>query len=328
MLRKLLWVMLVLALGVAVVNAQDTIAIGDSVDGELEDGETVEYTFEAEQGTFLLISLESDVFDPFLTISDASGNTIATDDDSGDSTNALVRFTVPENGEYTIEVSGLFGGGGAFTLSLSVGEFIEISLGQTARVEFDGETNAFFFGYEGTAGEVITVSAVTDGSIDTNLTVFGPSGFEVASDEDSGENNDPLIQVVVLSEDGTYQIQLSSYLGSSVEGVVEVTVETAELTSLDDGETQEVNLFETSQVFFSFTAEEDVTYRLTFTAGGDASVFTNITIDGQQIANTSFNGVSQSTIDFTAETSGFGLVEITGFFFAEEMLEVSLAPVE
>ncbi|MCU0499850.1 MAG: PPC domain-containing protein [Anaerolineae bacterium] len=328
MLRKLLLVMLVLLFSVLIVHAQDTIDFGDSVDGELEANETIDYTFEAEEGTFVVVGLESDDFDPFLTILDDSGDIVANDDDGGEGTNSMVRFVVPENGEYTAQVSSLFGGSGDFTLSLDTGELATIAAGETVEVEFDGETDGFYFSYEGTQGETISISGVSDGSIDTSLVLFGPDGFEIERDDDSGENTDPLITTAILPQDGMYLIQLVPYAGPSAEGVVAVTVEAVELTSLDGGEPQEVDLFETSEAFFAFTAEEGTTYRLTFTAGGDASVFNEITVDGESVATNSFSGVSQATFDFTVEDSGAGLIRITGFFFDEETLEVSLTPVE
>lgn len=330
MLRKRLLVMLALVFSVLITNAQGSIEIqiGDSVEGKLDD-DPIFYTFEAEQGMFLVISLAADEFDPLLNVFDTAFNTLATDADSGEGQNALVRFTVPENGEYLIEVdSEVFGEWGMFNLCLSPGEFISIALGETVEVEFDGETEAFYFAYEGMIGEVITVRAETDGSIDTRLVVFGFTGVELGHDDDRGENNDPLIAAIVLPEDSIYQIHLIPYFNEGVEGVVKLTVEAAVLPNLDHGELQTVDLFETFEAFFSFTAEAGTTYRLTLIAVGGPSSAINISIGGETVASGAFDGGSRSTLEFTATTSDRGLIEIRSFLFDEETLAISLTPVE
>ncbi|HSH45342.1 MAG TPA: PPC domain-containing protein [Longimicrobiales bacterium] len=83
---------------------------------------TKEYRFDARAGDRLVIRLDSDDFDPFLTLGRSPGGTfesVASDDDSGSGVNALLEYDVTTSGTYVIRANSWSGGStGAFTLSL------------------------------------------------------------------------------------------------------------------------------------------------------------------------------------------------------------------
>ncbi|MCY3935802.1 MAG: pre-peptidase C-terminal domain-containing protein [Chloroflexi bacterium] len=71
-----------------------------------ESAPLMRYTFRAAAGQSITISLRSDEFDPYLMIDDATGETLASDDDGDGGLNARIEdYTFSEAGEYTIVVS-------------------------------------------------------------------------------------------------------------------------------------------------------------------------------------------------------------------------------
>ncbi|MEM6436593.1 MAG: trypsin-like peptidase domain-containing protein [Cyanobacteria bacterium P01_D01_bin.115] len=83
--------------------------------GRLEAGDDIapddtlydQYTFDAQAGQTVTITLESQEFDTYLAIVDEAGNLVAENDDIGpNSTNSAVSFTVPTTGSFLIIVNG------------------------------------------------------------------------------------------------------------------------------------------------------------------------------------------------------------------------------
>ncbi len=73
------------------------------------------------------------------------------------------------------------------------------------------ETGSFqIWTYEGRQGEIIDVSMSSD-DFDTYLVVYGPDGEEIASDDDSGQGLNSLINGLVLPQSGTYTIEARSF---------------------------------------------------------------------------------------------------------------------
>jgi tetratricopeptide (TPR) repeat protein len=60
------------------------------------------YTFEGTAGQSVTITLESDEFDPMVSLFDAAGNEIGFNDDFGGSLNSMLIMTLPEDGVYTV----------------------------------------------------------------------------------------------------------------------------------------------------------------------------------------------------------------------------------
>lgn len=98
------------------------LALGEAVAGELgftdgilENGGFFDlYTIEGREGELVRVSLDSEAFDPFLSIGTPGGEagfeTITTDDDGGEGTNSMIELVLPRDGEYLIRVESLTGG--------------------------------------------------------------------------------------------------------------------------------------------------------------------------------------------------------------------------
>jgi CHAT domain-containing protein/Flp pilus assembly protein TadD len=102
-----------------------TLAEGDASfnDGSLYD----EYFFQGEAGQIVKITLESDEFDTYLLLESPAGERIATNDDSGDGTNAQIVVQLLESGQYRVLVNALDETGrGNYRLLAEQGTLVEL----------------------------------------------------------------------------------------------------------------------------------------------------------------------------------------------------------
>lgn len=325
MLRK--WVLFgwMLLISTLTIVAQDTIAIGETIDGELDSDNTVEYLLEAEAGDFLRIQLASEDFDTVLTIYDQDEAVIATNDDDGMGTNSSVQVNIPETGLYRVEVSAFSPDqSGDFSLSVDRFEVLVMFPNEPVEVQF-GEEQSFWFSFKALANEAVTISAESNGALDTTLELIGPDGQVVASDDDSGAETDPLINKVFLPLDGVYLIRLDPFAGDMIEGVITVTVTAAEITSLAIGQTEEFGLGDVlNEEVYTFEAEEGERYRLTLSASSVADLRVEVYINNEFVSGTAIGNSARVSFDLIAPTDGIALVRVYGLFYYEQS-DISLA---
>ncbi|MEM8719516.1 MAG: tetratricopeptide repeat protein [Cyanobacteria bacterium P01_G01_bin.39] len=78
------------------------------------------YSFDAQKDEQATINLISDDFDVYFNLVDGDGNSILSDNDSGQGTNAKAIFTVPKTGKYTITITSIQANkSGKYVLSFS-----------------------------------------------------------------------------------------------------------------------------------------------------------------------------------------------------------------
>jgi uncharacterized protein (TIGR03437 family) len=129
--------------------APKSIALGETVNGTLSEGScrspitpqgyAERYTFTAEKGRNIGVTLASRAFDAYLILYGPDGEIIAENDDDGpNSTNSRLagyyqgRLGIPETGTYTIEVTSPdAGAAGAYTLKLEKGCLFRVTAGAT-----------------------------------------------------------------------------------------------------------------------------------------------------------------------------------------------------
>lgn len=309
--------------------AQEAISPGDSVEGEL-DQDTFDYTFTAEAGELYLIAMNSDEFDTLLEVYDENGFFVDRDDDGGDGTNALLAFIPAEDGVYTIRATSFMGAGvGAYTLTLTVVELRELTYDEMISIKFDDQT-VKYFAFEGSAGDVVNIIVESDGSVDTDLTLRGPDGFQLAYNDDF-DGVDPTLYRTLLDMDGRYLLELGSYSRREIAGEVTLIIETTELLSLDDGP-QVITLGESlraESLVFEGAANSD--YRLTISSNELASLFMNINQDGLFVASMNFDNIREGSFVFNVPVDGPVVLSINdGSFFAlsDKVIEVRIEAVE
>jgi hypothetical protein len=327
-------VVLGLALGLSAhAYAQTAINPGDSVQGTLSNN-TAQYSFTAKAGETVVISLNSDAFDPLLELYASNGNQVGRDDDSGGFPNARLVFTAPADGTYTITVTSFSGAAtGAYTLSLETQTATAITYGTPVETKMAG-TTPLYFTFNGTEGDVVDIYAVSVADEDTRLTVRGPDGNEIIGDDDSGAGTNPYIRRLILPDTGAYQLELAPFSDQALSGDITVTIEQTELLALD-ANPQTVSLGGDSPdaEVFRFDGTAGTIYRLVVEADAANTSGVNVSISrGTDFPTTSLNayGTSRVTLDFAPESTGEVVVEVSSSTFSDTPTSVTvyLQPVE
>lgn len=326
-MKKLSVVLVLLLVLVVSTAAQESIALGDTVESKLE-GEPLSYTFSASTGDFVTISLASENFDAYLTLNDADGNLVAEDDDSGDFFNALLSTVLPADGEYTIVVSAAFGeANGAFVLRLNSLEAKPLTYSTPETVTFSGAA-PILVQFDGEAGDVVNVYTNSGSSeLDTKLTLLDSTGMMVAEDDDSGLSLEPAIIRQPLAETGTYYVLVASARDEELEGPVILTVEETVILNLDEGPVSVTvgELFEYDVVRFS--ADLNARYRMTVTSERpfDITLAIGDFFDGSEMR---LDNVLRGSFDFVAAAAGETIVRVRSGFSDPATVEVALSSVE
>jgi hypothetical protein len=321
---------LLLLVMVAGVFAQDSIEVGDTVEGTLSESNE-EYSLTLSAGDTLVIALDSEDFDAYLEVYDSSGNMVAYNDDGGQGTNARLLFVAAEDDTYTINVRSYFGmGTGVYVLSVSPAEITPLTYNKPLRVELDGG-DMLLFVFSGEEGDVINIIADSGNELDTHLTLKDPSDFQIAYNDDSS-GVDPALLRVLLRESGNYILELGTYGGRELQGVVTLLIEETELLTLDDG--PQVITFddELSTEVLGVTVDADVPYRLTVTSQGtEISLWVEVRQGERYISSLSFSSVTEASFVLTFADSGLTMITLndSSFFWDEaSVIEVSLEAVE
>lgn len=273
------------------VEPGSEISLGDTISGTLTEDNTVDYTFEGEEGQAVTITLTSDAFDTYLTLQGPDGEDLTTDDDSAGNLNSRIEnFILPETGTYTINVSSFdTSASGDFTLALSgngggggeptpVPGGSDLSIGDTVSGELSAGQPTAEYTFEGEAGQLVSITVTSD-DFDTYLTLEDSTGYSLVTDDDSAGNLDSRIGTFSLPSNGTYTIIVESYdglYGGFELSLVAATVETLDFGQIVDGE---LSADSPTQVYVFSGTEGDVisislsssafdTY-LTLTASGD-----------------------------------------------------------
>jgi hypothetical protein len=251
-MRKLAILMTLLLVAIVLtstVSAQDTIAVGETVQGEVTDG-TVTHTFSATAGEIVIITIVTEGFEPTLEVEDADGWEV--DFSFGGETFASLVFVAPEDGVYTILSQDFLDPvTGSYTLSLTSGG--TIAAGETVEGTIDTATMAYAF--SGTEGALIAASLTTEG-FDSNLTLMNGEGDALKFEYTSDYSPNTAIEFL-LPEDGTYvvAVELSSF-SDSLTGTY--TLSLAEITptfvELDTPATIDIEGVEREYVAFKAAA--------------------------------------------------------------------------
>lgn len=226
-----------LALQTAPAPAEQPIAIGDTVAGELtaesplsDAGAPADsYRFDGTAGQRVLIEMSSDDFDTYLELfaQRAGGReSLAADDDGGaEGTDSRLVATLPETGAYLIEARAFASGEGDYVLTLSEPapepEPARLDFGQTVQGEITEsdpaqDEGARFDAYRirGEAGRRVQ-AIMRSGDFDTFLQIGPAQGeFEaLASDDDGlGQGTDSRLNFVV-PESGDYVLRAGALRG-------------------------------------------------------------------------------------------------------------------
>jgi predicted Zn finger-like uncharacterized protein len=106
--------------GKVVLNENSSLAANDPIDPKSGRKAPMKvYPVQLLAGKEYAISLDSTAFDAYLRLEDPSGKTVAEDDDSGGSLNALIRYRPTQTGQFKIVCTTFDGKLGAFQLKVT-----------------------------------------------------------------------------------------------------------------------------------------------------------------------------------------------------------------
>jgi len=196
-------------------SADYTLSLIEEVPEPIELGETVSeniadraiWTFEGEADQIVSIALDTTDLglDPYLTLLRSDGAELTSDDDSGEALNARIQgYILPEGGRYLIR-AGRTVTSADYTLSLTEEVLQRIALGDTVSENIADQS---LWAFEGELGQIVSIAMdTTDADFDPYLTLLGPDGRELLSDDDSGRDLNARIQGFILPEGGCYLIR-------------------------------------------------------------------------------------------------------------------------
>lgn len=314
----------------SVIEVQvETIEYGETVSGVfVQDVFSSEYRFTAAAGDSVSIALNSDDFDAYLRLLDSSGTEVTYNDDGGGSLNALIGpFLLTDGGVYTIVASSWGRNStGSYTLALTKANVAAITANEPLEGELTASDGLAYYTFEANAGDVIDISVESD--IDTNLIVRDPSGYQLASDDDSGKGDNPEISNLALSGAGTYTIIVGAPFSETGAFTIEVT--RAAVPSLNDGPVVLNFSSSVNSRVLNYTAEAGDVLRLTIdlVSGSSMSPNADINLDGSTIAYGSASYVSNFSIVFTAADAGDLVINITEYSYSNAQVEVRISPAE
>ncbi len=210
-------------------RAEGVLAETDRLDDDRDRFYDV-YTFRGSAGQRISASLASPSFDAYLVLGRMENGRmvrVASDDDGGRGTDALLRRTLTEDGEYVLHASS-FGpdGAGPYQLALeerpapSAATRRPLAVGATARGELDEgdftvESDGSYFeewSFSGSAGQEVVVRMGSD-DFDTYLSVgrMQDGEFrELGSNDDGDEGTDSMLELT-LPADGEYVVRANSF---------------------------------------------------------------------------------------------------------------------
>ncbi len=222
-----------------------TLTYGQTVTGRLDDANyQVDYRFSGQAGDVIsvLAMATSGDLDTTVLITAPTGEFVAFNDDFNDLDAAVVGVTLPQDGIYTLTVGRFMGlngtSSGSYELRLVEGTDLfgisdttvdtDTSTATNATsevIEFSGtissESPTQNFTFSAQAGDVVTIEMVTtDGNLDPLLILEGPTGQEIArNDDESLTSVNALLSELTLSQSGTYTIIATRY--QEAEGISE-----------------------------------------------------------------------------------------------------------
>lgn len=240
------------------------IAIGDTVEGELQSGEVVRFEFVGLADEQISIVVDAEFDSRISLYSTAAGNVpLTTLDDSDDSNDPrLDGFTLQTDDTYLIDLDGFSSADeGRYTLTISEGELgnegssdQSLVSGQTvtANLPIAGEGVHCF---DGLRGDVISVRV--SALFDTYLNVEDSAGNIIASDDESGGEGNPFLRLLTLPQDDTYCIVIRSFDPNQT-GAYRVTLIvglTDDAVSIENGAVMSQTLNDENERLFTFEAE-------------------------------------------------------------------------
>ncbi len=214
------------------------LTYGDTVTGVIDDSAVSRiYTFTGSADNRIQITMEATAgsqLDSYLELRDANGEVVDANDDinPGIIRDSRIVTVLPVTGTYTIIASRYVGPdapvtSGNYRLTLELlaenvvigisPDTVPMRYGQTEVGEINDNQYVWFFVFDGTAGDIVTIEVDhLSGNLDSVMHLYrseGDSWVEMASNDDSptGGTYAPLLSDITLPQTGKYLVAVSRY---------------------------------------------------------------------------------------------------------------------
>lgn len=293
---------------------EQRLRYGEAVEGTLSGSAAGQvWRFSGNAGDQILIDMrpvgDSDL-DTFLTLLDPQGNTLASDDDSGEGTNArLGVLTLRESGDYTI-LADRYDGAGAYLLSLhNLALLPALALDKPVIGVLDSEHPTDFF--------ALSVSEQPDPALlrlnvrdndpagDPILALYGLRGPLISTEDSGSDTLDPL----PLAGESAAVVTVS-WNGRTAGGAYELWLTGSRIPLLMLGEATEITLGLGGGARYFFQAEEHTAVRLTAMAQGDVAPALTVSALGSSVTLFSSDGPGTRALIATLEIPVTGLYQV------------------
>ncbi len=284
---------------------------------------TASIAFSGNEGEFVIITVESDEFDPAAAVFNDNFFEIAYNDDALGTTDSLLGpLQLPYTGAYSLDVfSALFDDdaiGSSFTVTITPIHVPTVAFNEPIDFSLTADMPTAYFAVEASAGDSLDIIGNTSGTLDTVLRVLNSGGLEIGFDDDGGAGFEAEINNLLLELEDTYLVEISTF-SSDIEGQGTLTIVRNPVKSLDDGSAiVELNdkQFRDLVVLDAFEGEL-VTINLEKLSGSVEDLYVFATVDGMQVMSYTTMGVPTNlpltfvmpmdgTVVITLEEFGFG----------------------
>lgn len=281
---------------------------------------TQTFTFEGEADEAVFIRLNSDDFDTFLILRDATGQELASNDDaSGTLNSAIGPLLLPATGRYTLEATSFdfiqLGDpvSGAFDLTILRPSLLPLVYGDPASTRFDAEQTTEFYRFDAEIGDILDMTVESADGVDTTLTLTAPDGTQAAFDDDSGAGLNPELTRYIVQEDGDYLLTLDTFTPGDT-GTVTLLIERQAARSLSDGAQQvRLNAKQAQDILrLEGTAGQQVRMSVSVVSGQTQGIDITVTQGNQTLMAYGSTGIpGEVTLGFIVQDDGTIAVLVT-----------------
>jgi WD40 repeat protein len=174
----------------------EAIRIGECIPVPTE--EQPVWSFGGQAGQIVSVALDTTDPNAYLTLFDEDGTELL------GPTSRIDRYFLPHRGRFLIRLGTALD---SAVYGLSVAEVIPwpIAVGESLKADIGTQT---LWSFDGRTGQIVSISMDTvDERLNPYITLHGPQGTELDSDDDSGGGRNARIEGFVLSEAGRYVIE-------------------------------------------------------------------------------------------------------------------------
>ncbi len=312
------------------------ITVGEPVDGVLETVDQIDaYRFSGQASDVIFVDLDTPSLDLYVEI---SGEGLLSQRTYGFDNGQLGPIILPAEADYVLTVvySSYYGYDETiqqvdlpYTITVNRLEPQEAEYDSVIEGNFD-ETALNIYTFDAQQGDIINILLDSLGLVDTTITLTSPTGNEVAYDDESGPGFDPELRNVVLYETGTYTLTVRPYIpGDNAD--YRLVIENEGVRSLDNA--PQILRISTKSYFdvVTFNAQAGETVRVVVRSvvmSQESEPIIIITQNDNLIAQNTIGTVSRLILEFDVPEDGKVLVEVSAYYDANIVLELSLERVE